>query len=71
MASNFKALRNLFLNEKNLFMYGVYLFAIYVLYLCTEEALSLSYCLDHDDGTKDSKTRFVYCTKEMLIENDI
>ena len=67
MASNLKALRNLILNEKKSMYVWVYLFAIYVLYLCTEEALSSSNCLDHDDGTKDSKTWFVYCTVWWVV----
>ena len=45
----------------------VYLFAIYVLYLCTEEAWSSSNCLDHDQGTMDSRTWFVYCIVWWLV----
>ena len=41
--------------QKSIYVW-VYLFAIYVLYLCTGEALSSSNCLDHDEGTNDSKT---------------
>ena len=40
--------------KKSIYVW-VYLFAIYVLYLCTEEALSSSNRLDHDEGTMDPK----------------
>ena len=40
----------------------VYLFAIYALCSCTKGALSLLNCLDHDQGTLDSKTWCVHCT---------
>ena len=43
----FKSVPKLFLNEKFVYVW-VYLFAIYVLYFSTEEALSSSNCLDHD-----------------------
>ena len=48
--------------KKSIYVW-IYLFAIYVLYLCTEGALSLSNCLDHDEDTMDSKTWFMYCTE--------
>ena len=52
--------------KKNIYVW-VCLFAIYVLYLCIEEDLSSGNFLDHDEGTKDSKTWFVYCTEWSFI----
>ena len=66
MASNLKALRYLFLTKKSIYVW-VYLFAIYVLYSCTEEAWSSSNCLDHDQGTMDSRTWFMYCIVWWLV----
>ena len=65
--SKFESLAKFIFEWKKSIYVWVYLFAIDVLYLCTEDALSSSNRSDHDEGTMDSKTWLVYCTVWWIV----